>query len=139
MDFNERAAIRIYIGQLGVFSRKAPLYLCRVVEQYMDCGCKPEYEAFLSEIAHNGNVRAGSVRQTIRHFLQKSWDAGFGWAWKQHLGWDGEQPPQTMEAVRLICENYPVFVKRYAQKRRGQIVAIDIDRLERERIDRRAR
>lgn len=139
MDFNERAAIRVYIGQLGVFSRKAPLYLCRVVEQYVEHGYKPEYERFLAEIAHKENIREESVRQTLRHYLQRSWDAGFGWAWKQHLGWDGEEPPQTIETVRLICENYPVFVKRYAQKRRGQIIAVDISRLETERINRRAR
>lgn len=114
MDDITRYIIADYIAQFGEFHRCAGRkYLISILTEYLSSPPSTSFSALIAKTASAHNITADTVRSAIRRFVRHSWnDQFFRDFWRTMTGYESEQQPATLEAVRLLCESYGPIVKR---------------------------
>ena len=105
-----------YIAQFGLPLSHGQGYLHRILRRYEAHGFSAEtadYKLLIAEAAAEKGIKPQSMKNSITRYLKKGWECGFSDTWRYFTGWDGESLPKVNTAIRLICENFDDYTKRY--------------------------
>ena len=130
LDIKVPELIRNYTRQYGWIMRKGAKYLAAVLTRYVENGCtatKADYSRFVKAAAAEFDIRPASFRAVIERYVRA------GWEWEHYAGWHEPTPPNTTEAIKLVCEAYVPFVTKYEdaiRHQRGYYLHMAIEELE---------
>lgn len=71
----------------------------------------------------------------IERYVRAGWEDNhpLTWEWEHYAGWHEPTPPNTTEAIKLVCEAYVPFVTKYEdaiRHQRGYYLHMAIEELE---------
>ncbi len=138
LDIKDPELIRNYTRQYGWIMRKGAKYLAAVLTRYVENGCtatKADYSRFVKEAAAEFDIRPASFRAVIERYVRAGWEDNhpLTWEWEHYAGWHEPTPPNTTEAIKLVCEAYVPFVTKYEdaiRHQRGYYLHMAIEELE---------
>ena len=138
LDIKDPELIRNYTRQYGWSMRKGAKYLAAVLTRYVENGCtatKADYSRFVKEAAAEFDIRPASFRAVIERYVRAGWEDNhpLTWEWEHYAGWHEPTPPNTTEAIKLVCEAYVPFVTKYEdaiRHQRGYYLHMAIEELE---------
>lgn len=125
MDIRNRDLMQNYTRQYGWIMRKGAKNLHLVLLRYVENGCTAtsrDYSRFIREAAAELGIRPASFLSTIDRFVKSGWNGkqNFMWEWSLYAGWNESTPPTPAVAIRLVCEAYVPFVRKYEEVIRNQ-------------------